>query len=279
MPVPIKRLNANAPDFEPAFTSLLDRTQPFNASVDQAVRDIIAAVRREGDPALLRLTAQFDQMSLDCAEELEIPPERWRSASESLDWGLREALECASERIRAFHEHQREASWQIEQADGLRLGQQVTALERVGLYVPGGKAAYPSSVLMNAIPARVAGVEELIMVVPTPGGQISDAVLASAHLANVDRIFCIGGAQAVAALAYGTQTVPRVDKIVGPGNIYVATAKQQVFGDVGIDMIAGPSEVVVICDTGANPEWVAMDLFAQAEHDEQAQDGVMVRMV
>ncbi len=271
MPVPIKRLNANAPDFEPAFTSLLDRTQPFDASVDQAVRDIIAAVRREGDPALLRLTAQFDQMSLDCAEELEIPPERWRSASESLDCGLREALECASERIRAFHEHQREASWQIEQADGLRLGQQVTALERVGLYVPGGKAAYPSSVLMNAIPARVAGVEELIMVVPTPGGQISDAVLASAHLASVDRVFCIGGAQAVAALAYGTQTVPRVDKIVGPGNIYVATAKQQVFGDVGIDMIAGPSEVVVICDTGANPEWVAMDLFAQAEHDEQAQ--------
>lgn len=264
-------LDANTPGFDAALEALLDRAQSFDVSVDEAVRDIISSVRHEGDQALLTLTERFDALKLDSAEQLEIPFDQWRLASESLDPELRKALETAAERIREFHIHQRESSWQFEQADGTRLGQQITALDRVGLYVPGGKAAYPSSVLMNAIPAQVAGVGELIMVVPTPGGEISPAVLASAYLTGVDRLFRIGGAQAIAALAYGTHTVPRVDKIVGPGNIYVAAAKKQVFGDVGIDMIAGPSEVVVICDAGADPDWVAMDLFAQAEHDEQAQ--------
>ena len=264
-------LDANTPGFDAALEALLDRAQSFDVSVDETVRDIISSVRHEGDQALLTLTERFDALKLDSAEQLEIPFDQWRLASESLDPELRKALETAAERIREFHIHQRESSWQFEQADGTRLGQQITALDRVGLYVPGGKAAYPSSVLMNAIPAQVAGVRELIMVVPTPGGEISPAVLASAYLTGVDRLFRIGGAQAIAALAYGTHTVPRVDKIVGPGNIYVAAAKKQVFGDVGIDMIAGPSEVVVICDAGADPDWVAMDLFAQAEHDEQAQ--------
>ncbi len=264
-------LDANTPGFDAALEALLDRAQSFDVSVDEAVRDIISSVRHEGDQALLTLTERFDALKLDSAEQLEIPSDQWRLASESLDPELRKALETAAERIREFHIHQRESSWQFEQADGTRLGQQITALDRVGLYVPGGKAAYPSSVLMNAIPAQVAGVGELIMVVPTPGGEISPTVLASAYLTGVDRVFRIGGAQAIAALAYGTHTVPRVDKIVGPGNIYVAAAKKQVFGDVGIDMIAGPSEVVVICDAGADPDWVAMDLFAQAEHDEQAQ--------
>jgi len=267
----VRILDANTPDFDAALEVLLNRAQPFDATVDETVRDIIGSVRHEGDQALLTLTERFDALKLDSAEQLEIPSDQWRLASESLDSELRAALETAAERIREFHEHQRESSWQFEQADGTRLGQQITALDRVGLYVPGGKAAYPSSVLMNAIPAQVAGVAELVMVVPTPGGEISPAVLASARLAGVDRLFRIGGAQAIAALAYGTHTVPRVDKIVGPGNIYVAAAKKQVFGDVGIDMIAGPSEVVVICDAGADPDWVAMDLFAQAEHDEQAQ--------
>jgi len=267
----VRILDANTPGFDAALEALLDRAQSFDVSVDEAVRDIISSVRHEGDQALLTLTERFDALKLDSAEQLEIPFDQWRLASESLDPELRKALETAAERIREFHIHQRESSWQFEQADGTRLGQQITALDRVGLYVPGGKAAYPSSVLMNAIPAQVAGVRELIMVVPTPGGEISPAVLASAYLTGVDRLFRIGGAQAIAALAYGTHTVPRVDKIVGPGNIYVAAAKKQVFGDVGIDMIAGPSEVVVICDAGADPDWVAMDLFAQAEHDEQAQ--------
>ncbi|MBT5622047.1 MAG: histidinol dehydrogenase, partial [Acidiferrobacteraceae bacterium] len=220
-------LDANTPGFDAALEALLDRAQSFDASVDEAVRDIISSVRHEGDQALLTLTERFDALKLDSAEQLEIPSDQWRLASESLDPELRAALETAAERIREFHEHQRESSWQFEQADGTRLGQQITALDRVGLYVPGGKAAYPSSVLMNAIPAQVAGVGELIMVVPTPGGEISPAVLASARLAGVDRLFRIGGAQAIAALAYGTHTVPRVDKIVGPGNIYVAAAKKQ----------------------------------------------------
>ena len=250
---------------------LLNRTQPFDAAVEETVRGIIERVRCEGDAALLALTAEFDELVLQVPSDLELPKTRLDQARAALPDELSAALEQAAQRIRAFHERQFETSWQYQEADGTRLGQQVTPLERVGLYVPGGKAAYPSSVLMTAIPASVAGVSELIMVVPTPRGVVDDGVLAAAALAGVDRVFRVGGAQAVAALAFGTATVPRVDKIVGPGNIFVAAAKKQVLGEVGIDLIAGPSEVVVICDSGADPDWVAMDLFAQAEHDELAQ--------
>ncbi len=203
--------------------------------------------------------------------DLEIPGARLEAALAEIDGGQRQALELAAERVRRYHEHQKQESWSYTEADGTLLGQQVTPLDRVGLYVPGGKAAYPSSVIMNAIPAKVAGVPELIMVVPTPDGAVDPLVLAAAAIAGVDRVFAIGGAQAVAALAYGTETIPAVDKIVGPGNIYVATAKGMVFGTVGIDMIAGPSEILVICDGDTSPDWIAMDLFSQAEHDEDAQ--------
>ena len=261
----------SAADFEARLAELLNRTQPFDAAVEETVRGIIERVRCEGDTALLALTAEFDELVLRAPSDLELPKTRLDQARAALPDELSAALEQAAQRIRAFHERQFETSWQYQEADGTRLGQQVTPLERVGLYVPGGKAAYPSSVLMTAIPASVAGVSELIMVVPTPRGVVDDGVLAAAALAGVDRVFRVGGAQAVAALAFGTATVPRVDKIVGPGNIFVAAAKKQVLGEVGIDLIAGPSEVVVICDSGADPDWVAMDLFAQAEHDELAQ--------
>ncbi len=243
-------------------------------AVETAVADIIAAVRAHGDAALLKFTAQFEHYQVATAAELELPPAALDEALVALPPSLSAALRAAAQRIRQYHQHEAQharRSWEFEEADGTRLGQRVTPLERVGVYVPGGKASYPSSVLMSVIPAKVAGVQEIIMAVPAPGGEVNQAVLAAAALAGVQRVFTIGGAQAIAALAYSTATVPAVDKIVGPGNRYVATAKRLVFGKVGIDMLAGPSEVVVICDRNADSDWVAMDLFAQAEHDEQAQ--------
>jgi histidinol dehydrogenase len=267
----IRELDAGGADFADRFASLLNRDQGGDNPVENDVRRIIDDVRARGDAALLEYTARFDKLRVTNAAELEIPRRRMSDALGSLEPEVRQALTEAAERVRRYHERQKTDSWQYAEDDGTVLGQQVTPLDRVGLYVPGGKAAYPSSVLMNAIPARVAGVGELIMVVPAPEGVLNDMVLAAAELAGVDRVFSIGGAQAVAALAYGTDTVPRVDKIVGPGNIYVATAKRMVFGAVDIDMIAGPSEIVVVCDGKTDPAWVAMDLFSQAEHDEQAQ--------
>ncbi len=232
---------------------------------------IIADVRKNGDHAVIEYTNRFDQRNVSQVSELELAPAILKAAWEGLPKDQAEALQTGADRIRAYAEHQKIESWQYTEADGTVLGQKITSLDRVGLYVPGGKAAYPSSVLMNAIPAKVAGVGELIMVVPTPHGETNQLVLAAAYLAGVDRVFTIGGAQAVAALAYGTKTIPAVAKIVGPGNIYVATAKKMVFGQVGIDMIAGPSEILIICDGKTNPDWIAMDLFSQAEHDENAQ--------
>ena len=271
MTLAIRRLDSATGDFRAAFTALLDRAQELDARVEGVVREVIGAVRKRGDAALADYTAKFDRWTPASAAALEIPRARLAEAAAAIPAAQRQALEQAAARVRAYHERQRIDSWTYTEADGTLLGQQVTALDRVGLYVPGGKAAYPSSVLMNAIPAKVAGVPELIMVVPTPDGQLNELVLAAAHIAGVDRAFRIGGAQAVAALAAGTATVPKVDKIVGPGNIYVATAKRMVFGQVDIDMIAGPSEIVVVCDGRTDPAWVAMDLFSQAEHDEDAQ--------
>jgi histidinol dehydrogenase len=239
--------------------------------VDAVVAGILKDVKQRGDAAVLEYTQRFDRLSAERMEDLELPQARLTEALGSLPAEQRDALKQAAERVRVYHEKQLMSSWSYTETDGTMLGQQVTALDRVGLYVPGGKAAYPSSVLMNAIPAKVAGVQELIMVVPTPGGERNPLVLAAAAVCGVDRVFCIGGAQAVGALAYGTETVPQVDKIVGPGNAYVAAAKRRVFGVVGIDMVAGPSEILVICDGKTNPDWVAMDLFSQAEHDELAQ--------
>lgn len=267
----LRELDLKAASFDADLEDLLRRDVEFDESVESTCRDIIDRIRNEGDGALLDLTRRLDHMDCGSVAELEISSAELDSAVAALDEEVRGALEKAVERIRAFHEKEITQSWEYEESDGTRLGQIVTPLERVGIYVPGGKAAYPSSVLMSAIPAKVAGVDEVIMVVPTPDNQVEPAVLAAARLGGVDRVFRIGGAQAVAALAYGTASVPRVDKIVGPGNIYVATAKKLVFGRVGIDMIAGPSEVVVIADEKADPTWVAMDLFAQAEHDELAQ--------
>ena len=267
----IRQLNSTDADFPQALDRLLNRIEETDRGIEERVREIIAAVRARGDAALLDFTAQFDRFAPASAAMLEIAAPQMRQAAEGLPAAQRAALEQSAERIWRYHERQRAESWTYVEADGTVLGQQVTALDRVGLYVPGGKAAYPSSVLMNAIPARVAGVGELIMVVPTPSGQSNALVLAAAHIAGVSRVFCVGGAQAVAALAYGTQTIPRVDKIVGPGNIYVAVAKRLVFGQVDIDMVAGPSEIVVVCDGATDPAWVAMDLFSQAEHDEHAQ--------
>jgi histidinol dehydrogenase len=269
--VNIRVLRSADADFRAAFARLLDRAQSATAEVEPQVRAIIEAVRARGDAALLEYTARFDGFQPAAAAALELPRARLKSAAAAIPAVQREALMNAAERIRAYHARQKIESWSYTEADGTLLGQQVTALDRVGLYVPGGKAAYPSSVLMNAIPAKLAGVPELIMVTPTPAGDVNELVLAAAHIAGVDRVFTLGGAQAVAALAYGTATVPRVDKIVGPGNRYVATAKRLVFGQVDIDMIAGPSEIVVVADGTADPDWVAMDLFSQAEHDEQAQ--------
>ncbi len=269
--VDITRLDSRDSDFYAALDKVLAWDASSDEAVEKTVRGIIAAIRHRGDAALLEYTAQFDRVEVARAAELEIPPARLQQALNAIPTDQREALECAASRVRAYAEQQKMASWSYTEDDGTVLGQQVAPLDRAGLYVPGGKAAYPSSVLMNAVPAKVAGVDELIMVVPTPDGVVNELVLAAAAVAGVDRVFAIGGAQAIAALAYGTETIPRVDKIVGPGNIYVATAKGMVFGQVGIDMIAGPSEILVVCDGDTRPDWIAMDLFSQAEHDEDAQ--------
>ena len=269
--VNIRRLDAAQPDFREQLDALLAWESVSDDKVNDIVRDILHNVRTRGDVAVLEYTARFDHLDVRSGADLEIPQERLQMTLRTIDPKLRDALAFAAERIRAYHEHQVEKSWHYTEEDGTLLGQKITPLDRVGLYVPGGKAAYPSSVLMNAIPAKVAGVEELIMVVPTPHGEVNDMVLAAAAIAGVDRVFTIGGAQAVAALAYGTETIPQVDKIVGPGNIFVATAKRYVYGTVGIDMIAGPSEILVVCDGKTDPDWIAMDLFSQAEHDEDAQ--------
>jgi histidinol dehydrogenase len=267
----IARLNSQDPAFDTDLERLLDWEQVADPAVETVVREVIAAVRARGDAAVIEYTTRFDRWSVSFADELEISLESCQRAVASLEEHQRDALELAAARIRDYAAHQKLGSWSYTEADGTLLGQQVTPLDRVGLYVPGGKAAYPSSVLMNAIPAKVAGVAELVMVVPTPDGAVNDMVLAAASIAGVDRVFAIGGAQAVAALAYGTAAIPAVDKIVGPGNAYVATAKRMVFGKVGIDMIAGPSEILVICDGQTDPDWIAADLFSQAEHDEDAQ--------
>ncbi|GAA3570248.1 histidinol dehydrogenase [Marinobacter xestospongiae] len=267
----ITRLSAAQADFDTELARLLAWEDSVDHQVNESVRHILHQVRTRGDAAVLEFTAKFDQVSVASLAELEISQARLQQALEAIPADQREALEQAAERVRGYHQRQRQDSWQYQEADGTVLGQKVTPLDRAGLYVPGGKAAYPSSVLMNAIPAKVAGVAEVIMVVPTPAGVQNDMVLAAAAIAGVDRVFTVGGAQAVAALAYGTETIPAVDKIVGPGNIFVATAKREVFGTVGIDMIAGPSEILVICDGETDPDWIAMDLFSQAEHDEQAQ--------
>jgi histidinol dehydrogenase len=267
----IKRLSTTDANFWARLGALTAWEGVADEAVTATVREILAQVRQRGDDALLEYTHRFDRLAANQAADLEIPPTRLQQALNAIPANRREALETAAARIRAYAERQKQESWSFTEADGTVLGQQVTPLDRVGLYVPGGKAAYPSSVLMNAIPAKVAGVPEIVMVAPTPGGELNELVLAAAAVAGVDRVFGIGGAQAVAALAYGTATVPRVDKIVGPGNIYVAAAKRQVFGAVGIDMIAGPSEILVVCDGQTDSDWIAMDLFSQAEHDEDAQ--------
>ena len=266
----ILRLVSNSQNFTQQLDNLLAWESVSDQKVEQAVTDIIAAVKKDGDSAVIKFTQQFDAMPCEAIGDLVISAAGLSAAFDRIDAEAREALNIAAERIRRFHERQKSSSWQYEE-DGVLLGQKVTPLDRVGIYVPGGQASYPSSVLMNAIPAKVAGVGEIIMVTPTPNGLANDMVLAAAHIAGITQVFCIGGAQAVAALAYGTQGIPSVDKIVGPGNIYVATAKKQVFGRVGIDMIAGPSEILVICDGDTDPDWIAMDLFSQAEHDADAQ--------
>lgn len=267
----IRRFSSTDSDFDSKLKTLLAFESAQDDSIDIVVADILRDVKKNGDVAVLAYTNRFDKTNAISIASLEISQDDLQAALNGLPAVQRDALKAAAERVRAYHEKQRISSWHYEDAEGTLLGQQVTALDRVGLYVPGGKAAYPSSVLMNAIPAKVAGVAELIMVVPTPNGEKNALVLAAAAIAGVDRVFCIGGAQAVGALAYGTKTVPQVDKIVGPGNAYVAAAKRRVFGVVGIDMVAGPSEILVICDGKTNPDWVAMDLFSQAEHDELAQ--------
>ncbi len=267
----MRRLNQSDRGFQAELEQLLAWEGVSNEQVNQTVREILGEIRSRGDTALVEYTNRFDRLSVENMAALTLSPQQLQRALDGLTEDQRRALEHAAERIRLYHKHQKMESWNYTEADGTLLGQQVTPLDRVGLYVPGGKAAYPSSVLMNALPAKVAGVEELIMVVPTPDGVVNELVLAAAAISGVDRVYTVGGAQAVAALAYGTETVPQVDKIVGPGNIYVATAKGMVFGSVGIDMIAGPSEILVVCDGKTDSEWIAMDLFSQAEHDEDAQ--------
>jgi len=270
-PSAIRRLNAADADFARHLDHLLSWESVSDDGVNARVLEIIKAVRERGDAAVVELTQRFDALEVASMADLILPRARLEQALECITPEQREALEIAAERVRSYHERQKQDSWTYTEADGTVLGQKVTPLDRAGLYVPGGKASYPSSVLMNAIPAKVAGVPEVVMVVPTPRGEVNELVLAAACIAGVDRVFTIGGAQAVAALAYGTESVPPVDKIVGPGNIYVATAKRHVFGKVGIDMIAGPSEILVVCDGQTDPDWIAMDLFSQAEHDEDAQ--------
>ena len=267
----ISKLNSTSDDFNSKLDELLAWESVSNADVAKTVDDVIANIRANGDSALIEYTNKFDNMQANNMSELTIDKSKLKEAFDTLDAKEQNALKIAADRVRNYHEKQVQETWTYKEDDGTMLGQKVTPLDKVGLYVPGGKAAYPSSVLMNAIPAKVAGVEDLIMVVPTPGGVTNQLVLAAAYISGVDKVFTVGGAQAVAALAYGTQTIDQVDKIVGPGNIYVATAKRVVFGQVGIDMIAGPSEILIICDGKTNPDWIAMDLFSQAEHDEDAQ--------
>jgi len=271
----MRRLNTQDTNFSEELAQLLSLSEEDLSSIESIVTGILQKVKTSGDAAVLELTYQFDRLNASDVKELELSKAELQEALRSLPTEQKLALESAASRVRAYHERQKIesgcTSWEYEDEHGTKLGQKVTPLDRVGIYVPGGKAAYPSSVLMNAIPAKVAGVKEVIMVVPTPDGTHNPLVLAAAAVAGVDRIFTIGGAQAVGALAYGTQTIPAVDKIVGPGNAYVASAKRRVFGIVGIDMIAGPSEILVICDGTTDPDWVAMDLFSQAEHDELAQ--------
>ncbi|MCK5722958.1 MAG: histidinol dehydrogenase [Gammaproteobacteria bacterium] len=266
----IKRLSTLQNDYRSQMDTLLAWEGVSDDQVNLTVRDILKNIRLRGDEALIEYTNKFDRVTVSSMKELTFSKEQLDAALNNIPTEQRQALETAAERVRSYHEHQIMKSWSYTEADGTLLGQQITALDRVGLYVPGGKATYPSSVLMNAIPAKVAGVEEIVMVVPTPDGVVSDMVLAAAKIAGVDTVFAVGGAQAVAALAYGTETIPAVDKIVGPGNIYVATAKSMVFGRVGIDMIAGPSEIAIVAD-GGHPEWMAADFLSQAEHDEAAQ--------
>ena len=271
MRLKVNRLDASSIDFNNRMDDLLAWESVSDPRVQQTVNDIIDRVKQQGDTALLQLTKQLDRANFKSVANLEVPKQKLQEALEGLCDEKRDALLVAAQRIRQYHEKQKQDSWRYMEADGTLLGQQVTPMDRVGIYVPGGKASYPSSVLMNAIPAKVAGVAEVVMAVPMPNGQVNPLVLAAAAVAGVDRVFAIGGAQAIAAMAYGTALVPKVDKIVGPGNIYVATAKRAVFGICGIDMIAGPSEILVLCDGKTDPDWVAMDLFSQAEHDEQAQ--------
>lgn len=270
MNVAVLKLRSSDADFPQALNSLLNRDQTLESGVEGTVAEVISDVITNGDQALFKYTQQFDRFDVE-ARGLEVRSSRIKQAIDNIPKAQREALEYAVERVRSYHEKQLLESWSYTEADGTQLGQKVSPLKRAGLYVPGGKATYPSSVIMNAVPAKVAGVKELIMVSPTPNGEFNDMVLAAAYLSGVDRVFRVGGAQAIAALAYGTKSIPKVDKITGPGNIFVATAKKQVFGKVGIDMIAGPSEVLIIADELVDPDWVAMDLFAQAEHDEVAQ--------
>ncbi len=271
MTIEIRRFSSAQPDYAQQMDTLLAWDAVSDAQVQKTVSDIVFDIRTRGDAALIEYTNKFDRMNVSLMAQLELNQEPLQKALDELPPERRSALLLAAERVRAYHEKQKQDSWSYTEADGTMLGQKVTPMDRVGIYVPGGKAAYPSSVLMNAIPAHVAGVQEIIMVVPTPDGELNQLVLAAAAAAGVSRVFTVGGAQAVAALAYGTETVPGVDKIVGPGNIYVATAKRMVFGQVGIDMIAGPSEILVVCDGKTDPDWIAMDLFSQAEHDEDAQ--------
>lgn len=267
----IRKLSSKSKNFDSELSSLISFDNDSNDEIYEVVKKIISDVQTRGDQALISLTAKLDSLDVSSMAELTISKERLKKSFDNLSNDQKNALKTAADRIKSYHQKQISKTWTYTEKDGTVLGQKITPLDRVGLYVPGGKAAYPSSVLMNSIPARVAGVEELIMVVPTPNGICNDLVLAAAYIAEVDSVFTIGGAQAIAALAYGTESIPKVDKIVGPGNIYVATAKRQVFGSVGIDMIAGPSEILVICDGSTDPDWIAMDLFSQAEHDEDAQ--------
>jgi len=271
MTIEIRRFSSAQPDYAQQMDTLLSWEAVSDAQVQKTVSDIVFDIRTRGDAALIEYTNKFDRMNVSSMAQLELSQEQLQKALDELPAERREALLLAAGRVRSYHEKQKQDSWDYTEADGTLLGQKVTPMDRVGIYVPGGKAAYPSSVLMNAIPAHVAGVQEIIMVVPTLDGELIQLVLAAAAAAGVSRVFTVGGAQAVAALAYGTETVPGVDKIVGPGNIYVATAKRMVFGQVGIDMIAGPSEILVVCDGKTDPDWIAMDLFSQAEHDEDAQ--------
>lgn len=271
MNLTIREFSSSSDDFRSELDALLAWDSVSDARVQKTVADIVEQVRLKGDEAVIEFTNRFDRRHVASSSELEISREELALAKGRVSPELVASLEAAAKRVYDYHERQKQPSWQYQEESGTVLGQKVTPLDRVGVYVPGGKAAYPSSVLMNVMPAKVAGVGEIIMVVPTPDGFVNDIVLAAAYIAGVDRVFTIGGAQAVAALAYGTETVPKVDKIVGPGNIYVATAKKMVFGVVGIDMIAGPSEILVVCDGKTDPDWIAMDLFSQAEHDEDAQ--------